>query len=73
VLAGHRIESTGNVNEIEISGTLAYCWTDLTVSMIPIAGGAPMVRTGSALSIFRKRPDGAWVLARDANLLAEAS
>ena len=73
VLAGHRIESAGNVNEIEISGALAYCWTTLTVRVIPITGGNPMVRMGSALSIFRKQPDGRWVIARDANLLAEAS
>lgn len=73
VLAGHRIESAAEINEIEVSGTLAYCWTALTVRVIPNARGNPVVRTGSALSIFRKQPDHTWVLARDANLLADAS
>ena len=72
LLANHRIESTADINEIEISGALAYCWTTLTVRVISNAGGNPTIRTGSALSIFRKQPAGAWVLARDANLLAEA-
>lgn len=73
VLASHRIESAADINEIQISGSLAYCWTTLTVRVIPNAGGKPGVRTGSALSVFRKQSDRSWVLARDANLLADAS
>jgi uncharacterized protein (TIGR02246 family) len=72
VLAEHRIEPTGDVQEIEVSGSLAYCWTHLTVRIIPLAGAEPMVRAGSALSIFRKLPSGSWLLARDANLLSAA-
>jgi ketosteroid isomerase-like protein len=33
--------------------------------------GKLMRRSGYVLSILRKNPDGAWVIARDANLLAE--
>jgi uncharacterized protein (TIGR02246 family) len=69
LLQSHRVESTGDVQEVQVSGDLAFSWTRLTVSMTPLAGGTPNVRTGSALSIFRKKSDGAWVLARDANLL----
>jgi uncharacterized protein (TIGR02246 family) len=74
LLASHRIESTGEVQEVAVSENLAYCWTHLTVRMVALAGGgdAPM-RTGSTLSIFRKQPSGAWVLARDANLLPSGS
>jgi ketosteroid isomerase-like protein len=33
--------------------------------------GAPVVhKSGYTLTIMRKQPDGRWVLARDANLLA---
>src|SRR5437868_5229695 len=74
LLAGHRVESTGDIQEIEVSGQLAYCWTHLTVRIVALAGGADApVRTGSTLSIFRKLPSGAWVLARDANLLPAGS
>jgi uncharacterized protein (TIGR02246 family) len=70
LLSQNRIESTGEVQEIAVSGDLAYCWTALIVRIVPIAGGTATVRTGSALSIFRKQPDGSWVVARDANMLS---
>ena len=72
VIKSHSIESTGEVQEVEVSGSLAYCWTLLTVRISPRSGGAANKRTGSALSIFRKETDGSWVLVRDANLLAPA-
>lgn len=69
VLATHRIESTGEVQECKVSGDLGYCWTQLTVRMIPLSGGETRLRSGSALSVFRKPQDGPWQLVRDANLL----
>ena len=39
LLTQHRIESTGDVQEIEVSGNLAYCWTNLSVRVVPLAGG----------------------------------
>ena len=72
LLTTHRIESTGEVREVEVSGELAYCWTDLTVRIVPQAGGDSGARTGSALSILRKQGDGSWVVARDANMLPAA-
>lgn len=73
LLTQHRIESTGEVQEVEVSGSLAYCWSKLNVRVISRAGGSPTVRAGSALSIFRKQSSGSWVLARDANLLSPVS
>jgi len=73
LLTQHRIESTGDVQEVQVSGSLAYCWTNLTVRVIPLTGGNPTVRAGNALSIFRKQANGSWVLTRDANLLSPAS
>jgi uncharacterized protein (TIGR02246 family) len=69
ILKTHRIESTGEVQECEVSEGLAYCWTQLTVRMTPLAGGETNERSGSALSIFRLNENGAWQLVRDANLL----
>jgi uncharacterized protein (TIGR02246 family) len=73
LLTQHRIESTGEVQEVEVSGDLAYCWTNLNVRVVPLSGGNATVRSGSALSILRKQGNGSWVLARDANLLTPAA
>ena len=70
LLKTHRIESTGDVQEVEVSGNLAYSWAQLTVKVIPLAGGAPMMRSGHSMSILHKQPDGKWVLVRDANMLS---
>jgi uncharacterized protein (TIGR02246 family) len=72
VLATHRIESSGEVQEVEVSGNLAYSWTKLTVRVVPQSGGDAVVRTGNAISVLHKKPDGAWVLVRDANMLSVA-
>jgi uncharacterized protein (TIGR02246 family) len=69
LLKTHHVVSSGIVQEVIVSGDLGYSWTQLKVSTTTIAGGDTMVRTGSTLSIFRKDPNGSWVLARDANLL----
>lgn len=68
LLATHRIESTGEVLEVAVAGKLAYAWTLLTVRILPRDGGDAAVRSGNALSIFRKQIDRSWILARDANL-----
>ena len=72
LLKTHRIESGGDIQELQVSGDLAYCWTLLNVRVVPLAGGTVNQRTGNALSIFRRQPDGRWLLVRDANLLPTA-
>jgi uncharacterized protein (TIGR02246 family) len=69
LLTSHRIQSTGEIQELVVSQDLAYSWTNLTVQIKPISGGESIERAGSALSIFRKQPNQSWVLIRDANLL----
>jgi uncharacterized protein (TIGR02246 family) len=69
LLKTHRIVSTGKVRECVVSGTLAFCRTELDVRITALAGGKAMKRAGTALSIFQKQKDGAWVLIRDANLM----
>ncbi|UZR27766.1 YybH family protein [Methylococcus mesophilus] len=70
LLALNRIETTSEIQEIEVSGHLAYCWSVLNVRVIPKVGGRPVVRSGSAVSILRKQTDGSWLVVRDVNLLA---
>ena len=64
-----RIESTGHIQELIVVGDWAYCWTELSVTVTPRDMGGPIRRSGPALTILRKKTDGAWVVARDANML----
>jgi uncharacterized protein (TIGR02246 family) len=68
-MPGLRIEGTSDIVELEVLGGWAWLRNRLTVTMTP-PGGAPTTRAGYALTILRKEPDGKWLLARDANLLA---
>jgi uncharacterized protein (TIGR02246 family) len=70
LLASHGIASTGEVQEVEISGNLA--WSVLNVEITPTASGGKTVRSGSSVSILRKQANGSWLIVRDANLLALA-
>jgi uncharacterized protein (TIGR02246 family) len=73
VLASHRIESSGGIQEIVVSGDLAYLWAQLSVTITPLDGGPPLHRSGPTLTVFRKSGDGAWRLVRDANMLTADS
>ena len=65
-----RIEPAGEVQEVGVVGDMAYCVCQLTVRVTPKSGGPTTTRAGHTLTVLRKQPDGAWVIARDANLLA---
>ena len=70
LLVKHRIVSSGTVQEVRVSGDLATAWAVLQVRVLARdTGEVTMSRAGSALSVYERR-DGAWVLVRDANLLA---
>lgn len=73
VVPKFRIEGKAEVQDVQVFDTLAYCWTQLAVIMTPAVGGAPSRMSGHTLSIFRKEPDGRWVILRDANLLMPES
>jgi len=72
LLKTHRIESSSDIQEVEVSGPLAYCWSQLTVKVVTLADNSATTRQGSALSILHKQSDGRWRLVRDANMLAAA-
>jgi uncharacterized protein (TIGR02246 family) len=65
-----RIEATQDVKELHASGDLAYSWTYVSVRVTSTETGSRTERSGHALTVFRKSPDGTWRLARDANLIA---
>jgi uncharacterized protein (TIGR02246 family) len=69
-LTGVRFETSSEIKEIKLLGDWAYLRNYLEVTMTPPGGGAPLRRSGHTLTILRKEPDGRWLVARDANLLA---
>jgi uncharacterized protein (TIGR02246 family) len=64
-----RIDGAAEVQEVRVLGDWAYSWVQLTVTMHPHDGGAPVRRSGAALSVLRKTQSGRWVILRDANML----
>jgi uncharacterized protein (TIGR02246 family) len=64
-----RIEGCSDIQEVRVFGDWAYVWTQLTIAMRPAEGGAPTHRSGPGLSVWRKKPEGAWVIFRDANMV----
>ena len=65
-----RIDGSADVQEVRVFGDWAYCWVELTVTMHPSDGGAPIRRAGPGMSVLRKSQSGRWVTFRDANMLA---
>ena len=66
-----RFDGRADILEIEILGEWAFLRNYIEVTMTP-EGGQPMRRAGHTLTILRKRPDGQWMVARDANLVMAA-
>jgi uncharacterized protein (TIGR02246 family) len=64
-----RMEGTSEIRELKMLGDWAYLRNHIQMTMTP-PGGKPVKRSGYTLTILRKEPEGRWVLARDANLLA---
>lgn len=64
-----RIESSGEIQEIQVSDGWAWMWTELSVIMKPLNGGSEIRRAGNTLSVLKKQPNGKWVMVRDANML----
>jgi len=62
-------EVKSDIQEIQVSGTLAYCWNHLTVDVQPKNGGTAICAAGFVLSVMKKNSAGQWQLFRDANLL----
>jgi uncharacterized protein (TIGR02246 family) len=67
-----RIDGISDVQEVRVFGDWAYVWTHLSITMQPSDGSA-VHRAGPGLSIWRRKPGGAWVIFRDANLVTTIS
>jgi uncharacterized protein (TIGR02246 family) len=63
------IEGRSEIEEIHVAENYAFCWSQLSLMVTPFQGGPVQRRAGPTLSVFRKEPNGRWVLFRDANML----
>jgi uncharacterized protein (TIGR02246 family) len=64
-----RIESSQEIKDFHAAGDVAYAWSHISVAMTSLETGAKTERSGHVLTVFRKSLSGAWLLARDANLM----
>jgi ketosteroid isomerase-like protein len=60
-----RIVENWTPQETVIDGNLAYQRGSFTASGFPKAGGPTRTISGSFLRIYRRQPDGSWVMTRD--------
>ena len=66
--AAIQFEGESEIEELQIVGDTAFMISHLAVKVRQPASSAIVARSGHTLSVFRKE-NGAWRLARDANLL----
>lgn len=67
-MKGVRMACEAELEECIASGDIACTRTKLAVSMTMPDGNTSRAK-GYTMSVFRREPDGRWLLARDANLL----
>jgi uncharacterized protein (TIGR02246 family) len=65
---GFCLEGSADIRELRVLGDWAYLRNFIEIT-VTLPGGAPVRRSGYALTILRKESDGRWRLTRDANLV----
>jgi uncharacterized protein (TIGR02246 family) len=63
-----KLEGVAQPVEIRVLGDWAYLRNHIDLTMTP-KSGQPIKRAGYTLTILNRRPDGSWVITRDANLM----
>jgi uncharacterized protein (TIGR02246 family) len=65
-----QIRCISELQEVVVIDEIAYTLCLDSLSMTPRAGGETTELTGHRITIYRKQPDGRWLLARDAHTLS---
>ncbi len=65
-----RINCTSELEDVLIVGEVAYTLCRDSLSLTPRGGGEAMQLAGHRLTVYRRQPDGRWLLARDAHTLS---
>ena len=65
-----RIRCISELEEVVVVGEVAYTRSRDSLSVTPHAGGEALQLAGHRLTVYRKQPDGRWLLARDVHTLS---
>ena len=65
-----RIRCLSELEEVVVVGEIAYTRSRDALAVTPRAGGEAMQLAGHRITVYRKQPDGRWLLARDAHTLS---
>jgi uncharacterized protein (TIGR02246 family) len=65
-----RICCTSELEEVVVVGEVAYTRSRDTLSVTPRTGGEATQLAGHRMTVYRRHPDGRWLLARDAHTLS---
>ena len=64
-----RINCISELEDVVVVGEVAYTLSRDSLSVTPRTGGEAMQLAGHRITVYRKQPDGRWLLARDAHTL----
>jgi len=67
-----RVNCVSELEDVAVVGEVAYTLSRDSLSVTPRAGVDAMQLAGHRLTVYRKQPDGRWLLARDAHTLSPA-
>ena len=65
-----RIRCISELEEVVVVGEVAYTRSRDALCVTPHAGGEATQLAGHRITVWRKQPDGRWLLARDAHTLS---
>ena len=65
-----RINCVSELQDLVVVGEVAYTLSRDSLSVTPRAGGEALQLAGHRITVYRKQPDGRWLLARDAHTLS---
>jgi uncharacterized protein (TIGR02246 family) len=75
-LAAHQqfqLRCLSELNEVVVAGDVAYTRCRDSLLLTPRAGGEDRALAGHRLTVYRRQPDGRWLLARDVNTVLPAA
>jgi uncharacterized protein (TIGR02246 family) len=64
------IRCSSELEEVVVVGEVAYTRSQDALSVTPRTGGEATQLAGHRITVYRKQPDGRWLLARDAHTLS---
>jgi len=65
-----RVRCVSELEEVVVVGDVAYTRSRDSLSVIPRGAGGATQLAGHRMTVYRKQPDGRWLLARDVHTLS---